>query len=80
MLLSIVTPQQPRALSVAWLEVETPTGNLVIQPGHAPLVTLIKKNSTCTIAFGDGSLEQIEVFGGILHVRKAEIMLIIEEI
>ena len=42
MKLVVVSPQNKHEYVVQWIEAHTPTGTLVIKPGHAPIIlTLI---------------------------------------
>ena len=41
MKLLIVSPQGTYEYSVQWIEAWTPSGNLVIKPGHAPLIVTL---------------------------------------
>jgi len=43
--LVIVSPQNKYEFDVAWIEAYTPSGNVVIQEGHAPIIVTLVAGS-----------------------------------
>jgi len=41
--LHIITQTSKESKSVEWIEIETPLGNMVVEQGHAPLITSLKE-------------------------------------
>ena len=76
---ALITPTSNRSMLVAWLECETPRGNIVIQKGHAPLVMALKPY--CEIRFENeqGVIEGIELSGGIVEVLRNSVTIIIDQ-
>ncbi len=75
--LHIITPVSKKSIAVAWIEVYTSVGGLVIQPGHAPLITSLKENSQVTICLKSGKIETIDVPRGLFSVNRKEASIII---
>ncbi|HVW98897.1 MAG TPA: hypothetical protein VHA52_00420 [Candidatus Babeliaceae bacterium] len=73
--LSIISATSKKTLKVTWIEVNTPTGNLVIQEGHTPLITLLSHNEPCIIQLLDGKQESFTT-NGILTVEPSRAIII----
>lgn len=78
MILYIITPTEQRTLTSAWIEVETITGNLVIQDGYAPSLILLKPHTQVTIGLPNDAQESFEIAGGILEIIRTKATLILE--
>lgn len=76
---ALITPTSNRTILVTWLECETPRGNLVIQKGHAPLVTALKPFSEVRFKNEDGSVETVELAGGVVEVLRNSVTIIIDQ-
>lgn len=77
MLLTIVSPTSKKEYEIIWIEINTPTGNLIIQDHHAPLVSLIKKQTEITFCFSTGKQETIFLHtGGIFKVNRLTALLV----
>jgi F0F1-type ATP synthase epsilon subunit len=76
--ISIISPVMQRTVTVEWIEVNTPTGNLVIQPGHAPLITMLSARQVCILGLPNGKQESF-ITGGILKVDRNKALLIHQE-
>lgn len=75
---TFITPTSQKVVSVVWLECQTPTGNLVIQKGHAPLVSLIQPYSEVIFQSDKGEKESLEISGGVLEVQRESALIIID--
>lgn len=73
---TLISPTGSQTLEINWLEVETATGNFVIQPGHAPLIAPLASNKEIQISLEDGSTTIMTLAGGILEVNRDEITLL----
>ena len=51
--LRILSPKTHKTFTVDWVEIMTPTGNMVIQSFHAPLIANILPNSVVIAAQGE---------------------------
>lgn len=75
--LHIITPVSKKSIAVAWIEVFTPLGGLVVQPGHAPLITSLRENSQVTVCLKSGKIETIDISRGLFKVTRKEASIII---
>lgn len=76
---AFVTPTSQRTIMVAWLECQTPRGNLVIQKGHAPLVTALKPYTEVRFAHENGDVEAVELSGGVVEVLRNSATIIVDK-
>lgn len=76
MSLTLISPQSSKTVLVEWLDIQTLTGSLVIQPGHAPAYIVLKKNSTVTWFLTTGVEESIDIVDGFLEVRRNKVILV----
>jgi len=66
----IITQTSQKSQPVEWLEIETPLGNMVIEQGHAPLITSLKEG--CEILFKPvaDSVKSIKINRGIAKIKR----------
>src|SRR5262245_20634874 len=76
--LTFLTPTSSRTVTVTSLEVETLTGNLVIQPGYAPSYIVLKQNSTVTWTLPNETTVTLKIKEGFLEVHRTRAVLIFE--
>jgi len=79
MKLIISTPFTYREVEVAWLEVNAPTGNYVIQQGHAPMILSLAADQNLTFRLKSGKEESIIVRQGMITIGREETTAIITE-
>lgn len=73
--LLINTPQYESKYTVVWLEINTPTGNYVIQRGHAPAIMTLSPQKSLTFRLKTGKQETLTVRHGIVKIdRKVTIV------
>lgn len=68
--LHIVSPEATFNFKIVWLEVNTPVGNFVIQPGHVPTVLLLSPNQPIKFRLDNGKQEAVMIKEGILEVTR----------
>lgn len=76
---ALISPTSQRTVSAAWLECETPRGNIVILQGHAPLVTALKPYTEVRFQNEQGAIEAIELAGGVVEVLRNSVTIIIDQ-
>lgn len=76
---TLITPTEKRQYNLIWLEIETQQGSLVIQPGHAPLIAILAHQSELLMGLHDKTVEQVKVLGGIAHVQRTGVVVIVDE-
>lgn len=75
--LIMISPEEKKSMNIAWIEVNTPVGNFVIQRGHIPTVLLLSPHQPVTICLTNGKQESFTVPGGILEVTRKEALLLL---
>jgi F0F1-type ATP synthase epsilon subunit len=74
MKLIIKTPQELQEHEVAWVELNTATGNLVIQPGHAPSIMLLTPFKSLIFRLMNGKQETITIVSGIVEISRTQVL------
>ncbi len=70
MKLVISTPLYHSEYSVAWLEINTPTGNYVIQQGYAPTIMILSPKKALSFRLKTGKQETVTVKFGIVTINR----------
>ncbi len=73
-----MSPTARETKEIAWLEVDTPDGNFVIQPGHAPVLLILAPGKPVTCMLKSGRQEIIEASGGIVHITRTTATLLLD--
>lgn len=76
MTLTLISPQSSKTVEIEWLDMQTLTGSLVVQPGHAPAYIVLKENSAVRWSLVTGIQETIEVAQGFVEVQRDKVVLI----
>lgn len=76
---TILSPDQKKVFNIAWIEVNTPLGNFVIQRGHAPTILLVSPKEPLIICLSNGKQETFTTEGGILEITRQKATLIVNE-
>jgi F0F1-type ATP synthase epsilon subunit len=79
MLLTILSAKEKKVLSIAWIEVETASGNFVIQQQHIPTVLAVLAHQPITICLANGKQESFISPGGILEIQRNTALLLLNE-
>ena len=66
--LEIISRKKTEKISVLWVEVQSPSGDFVVGPGHYPLVSLLKDRGKITYKEYQGGEKSIDTYGGIFTV------------
>lgn len=64
------TPTQESFYEVAWLEINTPSGNFVIQQGHAPMIMTLHPDKPCTFRLKTGKQETLLIQRGFVSIDR----------
>jgi F0F1-type ATP synthase epsilon subunit len=80
MKLSLITPLSAKTLQVAWLELNTPAGNFVILPGHAPMLVTLSPHKKITYGLSSGKQESHLVHRGIAEIDRHVATIIMDEV
>lgn len=66
----IVTPTGTSTYQAEWVDITTPTGNQIIEAGHAPMISLLRSRSVVTLQTDGGAQETIPVLNGVIEVTR----------
>ena len=75
--LIIISPDRETSKKIAWLEINTPQGNYIIQKGHIPFIIPLSHNESFTYQLESGKKETILVHSGVADISRTKITLII---
>lgn len=67
---SIIDPYQSLHFDISWLEINTPVGNMVILPEHAPMIIELSPAQELSFELIDGKKETVFVSHGFCHVTR----------
>lgn len=77
MKLEILMTSNHQSHTIDWCELSTVTGDIVIQPGHAPTVVRLKPDSTVRYLLAHHeSPSNITISAGIAHITRTSITII----
>jgi len=79
MTLTVVTPHESATYAIVWLELNTPTGNIVVQPGHAPTILILSPGQQAVFRLDTGKQESLAVRQGIASIGRDHATLVINE-
>ena len=79
MTLDIISPEHTTTHSIAWIELNTISGNLIISRGHAPTVLLLAENQQATFKLKTGKQQTIAIASGIAEITRDGVQLVIRE-
>lgn len=77
--LTIINEHGRQKHTVSWVEFNTPQGNLIVQPGHAPLILQLAKSAPLIFALTSGAQETITPKAAIAHITREKIVVIVRE-
>ena len=76
--LEIIHKTESKTIRVAWIEVQSPTGNFIVGPDHTALVSLLKYRGTLTYKEFQGAEQAIDTYGGIFKVDENKAVVFLE--
>ncbi|HBL98193.1 TPA: hypothetical protein DDZ86_00950 [Candidatus Dependentiae bacterium] len=74
--LTIVLPTGRQEFEIDWVEINTPSGNRVVQEGHAPLIAPLEPKSNFKFSKPNGTIESFAVDSGIARIDRKGITII----
>lgn len=77
MQLQIVSPEKQQTIEVAWVELNTPTGNYIIQHGHAPMALVLSEKQPFIYAHKNGKEEIMMVERGIAEITRTQVTILL---
>lgn len=79
MKLTIIFPYEKKVYAVSWIELNTPVGNFVIQPGHVPTILTISPGEKITFGLANGKRESLIVKRGVAHILRDSATILLSE-
>jgi F0F1-type ATP synthase epsilon subunit len=74
--LTIISPREERVYDVVWIDIQTPVGQFVIQPGHAPDIFILSPHKEVSFGLKSGKHDAVLVRQGVLEVMRHHATLI----
>ena len=78
--LTIITPTQTRTYQIAWLELNTPQGNMIVQRGHVPMIVTVIAHQPITFRLKSGKQETILPRAAIVEISRESASVILSEL
>ena len=72
----IISPSSKKIYPVMWIEINTPQGNYVIQPGHAPMIMSLSAKRPLAFGLENGKRESIMIQEGTISITRTDATLI----
>lgn len=77
--LEIISPTKTETASVFWIEIESPTGSFLVGANHAPIISILKKNSRLTYKVDTTEEISREIYGGMFEVTDNVARILLEQ-
>lgn len=77
MKLSIVDTEKVVVHDVAWVEINTPVGNMVIQDKHVPIIIELLPHRHLTFELINGEQISMMITQAVAHVTRTEVKILI---
>ncbi len=74
MKLIIKTPKATHEYDTAWVEINTSTGNMVIQPGHAPSIIILTPYKPLLYKMTSGKEETVMITRGVVEISRTQVV------
>lgn len=79
MKLIIKTPKLSQEHEVAWIEINISTGNMVIQPGHAPSIMVLSPHKPFIFKMTNGKQETLTITRGIIEISRTHVIALLSD-
>ncbi|MFI5332729.1 MAG: hypothetical protein ACHQVS_01365 [Candidatus Babeliales bacterium] len=77
--LIIVSPFSQKTIDIEWIELNTPVGNFVIQPEHAPTIITLTPGQPVIYMISNGKEESFIVREAIVQVTRTAVTLLMQD-
>ena len=75
--LIISSPMHKKKHDIAWVELISSVGNMIIQSNHAPMVMRLEKKSQVVYGLTSGKQESLTVEFGVAHITRESVLLLL---
>ncbi len=79
MKLHIISPLSNRTETIAWIEVNTPVGNFIIQKGHAPTLLSLAPDKEVVFRLDSGKKETLMIKRGFANITRSSVTLLLNK-
>jgi len=79
MKLNIISPFTKKSLDIAWIEINTPVGNFVIQPGHVPMIATLVPEKEIIFCLKSGKQESFLIKQGTIDITRTDATLLLSQ-
>lgn len=76
---TIISPYDKKVYAISWIELNTPIGNFVIQPGHVPTILTLSEGEKITFGLANGKRESLTVKQGVAHITRDSATILLSE-
>jgi len=76
MQLYIINPKHQETHTILWLDIVTPYGSFIIQPGHAPMIIDLAPGRPFTFALENGVQKSVTARRAVLTVERTQAKII----
>lgn len=78
--LTLVSPDAYQEVIVAWIEINTPKGSYIIQPGHIPMIMPLLSHMPLTFQNKLGKKENIMIREGVVHIQRDHVIVVFRSV
>lgn len=79
MQLIIIRPDRKEEFDVTWVEFNTPTGNYIIQPGHAPTIFALNERQPFIYCLKNGKQEVVMAQRAVAEITRANVTVLLSQ-
>jgi F0F1-type ATP synthase epsilon subunit len=79
MKLTIISPREIQEFAILWIELNAPTGNFVIQQGHAPMILILQPHQPIIFELNNGKQKTLTVPEGIAEITRTSITILMNK-
>lgn len=77
--LTIVGYTGQKKYTIDWIELNTPTGNYVIQHGHAPTILQLNEQKEMVFSLASGNIETIKNGATLAHITREKVIILMNK-
>ena len=77
--LKIISPESTQTYTIIWLELNTRSGNFIIQRGHAPMVVSLAPDKEIIFCLSNGKQESLIPTSGIAEITRKSTTILLNQ-
>ena len=79
MKLVLIRPTGKQLFDIAWLELNTPAGNMIIQQDHAPMIVTLTPQKPFTFMARSGKQESVTIHRAVAEITRLSVTIVLNE-